>query len=342
MDTHGKPGRAQRLAYLGSGMELFLIFLVNTLLKVVTLGIYHFWAKARVRRYLWTHMEFDGERLEYTGTGGELFMGFLRAMAIMVLVMLALFLVFQVSEILGILVIMVAYIMSPAAIGMMLYMASRYRLSRTRLRGIRFGLQGKAVEYGFKFFGYSLLTGLTLGIYKPYMSMHLASYALNNTWFGSQQAGFTGQGSDLIGRFMLAYGATFVGIVAGLVLAFSGLTFGEGIIAGVIILLAILLIWYWYSVEEMRYVVSHSSLGDMRFALQASHGKMFMLSATNLLLIVLTLGLAYAWVTVRTLRFMAHYTDITGDMDYAAIQQAQTQADALGEGMAELADVSAL
>ena len=342
MDGHGNPGRTQRLAYLGSGMELFLIFLVNTLLKIVTLGIYHFWAKARVRRYLWTHTEFDGERLEYTGTGGELFLGFLRALAIMIVMLLALFVLWQISEMLAILVVMLAYLMSPALVGALLYLAQRYRFSRTRFRGIRFGLQGKAIEYGFKFFGYGLLVGLTLGIYKPHMSMQLSSYTLNNTWFGSQQAGFTGQGGDLMGRFMLAYGITVAGIIASVMLIFSGL---EPVLWGAMIgavVIAVMLAWYWYSVEEMRYTVSHISLGDMRFALQASHGQMFVLSATNLLLIVITLGLAYAWVTVRTMRFMASHMQVSGELDYAAILQTQEQSDALGEGMAELADIGAL
>ena len=342
MDDHGNPTPARRLAYLGSGMELFLIFLVNTLLKVLTLGIYHFWAKTRVRRYLWTNTEFDGERLEYTGTGGELFLGFLRAFAIMIAVALALFALMQVSEVLVGLVVVLAYLFSPAFIGMLIFLAQRYRYSRTRFRGIRFGLRGKAVEFGFKFFGYSLLVGLTLGIYKPYMSTQLSGYVLNNTWFGSRQAGFTGQGGDLIGRFMLAYGLTVAGMIVGGVLVFSGLEPALMIVLTGAIVLGVMLAWYWYSVEEMRYVVSHTSLGDMRFSLEASHGQMFMLSFTNLLLIVVTLGLAYAWVTVRTLRFMASHMAITGELDYAAILQAQSQSDALGEGMAELADIGAL
>ncbi|RFA27198.1 hypothetical protein CAI21_15230 [Alkalilimnicola ehrlichii] len=65
-----------RVAHHGSGAELFVIYLVNLLLKVITLGIYHFWAVTRVRRYLWAQTSFDGERFEYTGTGRQLFLGF--------------------------------------------------------------------------------------------------------------------------------------------------------------------------------------------------------------------------------------------------------------------------
>ena len=53
-----------------------LVFGTN-LLTLVTLGFYRFWATTRRRRYLWSHVALGGDRLEYTGTGRELFLGFL-------------------------------------------------------------------------------------------------------------------------------------------------------------------------------------------------------------------------------------------------------------------------
>lgn len=55
------------------------IALVNAALTVVTLGFYRFWGRVRVRRALWSATTLFGDRLEYTGTGGELFRGFLLA-----------------------------------------------------------------------------------------------------------------------------------------------------------------------------------------------------------------------------------------------------------------------
>ena len=74
-----------RFAHHGSGGELFLIMLVNMVLKVITLGLYHFWAKTRVRRYLWSHSAYRDERFEYTGTGLDLLLGFLQALVMMAL-----------------------------------------------------------------------------------------------------------------------------------------------------------------------------------------------------------------------------------------------------------------
>src|SRR5882672_2338743 len=50
---------------------------LNGLLRILTLGVYHFWGKTEVRQRIWSAVRIDGEPLEYRGTGAELFRGFL-------------------------------------------------------------------------------------------------------------------------------------------------------------------------------------------------------------------------------------------------------------------------
>src|SRR3546814_8259549 len=73
---------------LGRIVELYKIFVVNFLLGLITLGIYRFWGKTRMRLDLWWHLGYDGDRFEYTGTGGELFKGFLIVAVILILLTL--------------------------------------------------------------------------------------------------------------------------------------------------------------------------------------------------------------------------------------------------------------
>jgi len=54
--------------------------IVNILLNVITVGFYRFWDKTRIRNYIWSHLRFQGENFEYTGTGKELLFGFLIAL----------------------------------------------------------------------------------------------------------------------------------------------------------------------------------------------------------------------------------------------------------------------
>ncbi|WP_181919463.1 YjgN family protein [Alkalilimnicola ehrlichii] len=227
------------------------------------------------------------------------------------------------------------YIAMPICIGAIIYSITRYRLTRTRWRGIRFGLQGSAFNYGAQVLGYGLLTGMTLGIYKPYMNMNLACTMLNNMYFGDQRFTFSGTGSDLIGRYMIFYGL----VVAAIVSIFFAFVDPMALLVTLLLAVAAMVAWFWYNAEELRYQVSKLRMNDVEFALEASNWQMAGLFITNFLLLVFTLGLAYPWVLVRTARFMAGHLAVIGDLDYAAILQAQTEADATGEGMAEVFDV---
>ncbi len=67
--TAAQPVR--RPSFHGSAGTLFGIQLINLLLTIVTLGIYSFWGKTKVRGYLWSQTEFEGDRFAYHGTGKE-------------------------------------------------------------------------------------------------------------------------------------------------------------------------------------------------------------------------------------------------------------------------------
>jgi len=72
-----------RLRYRGTGGSLFGLVILNAILTIVTIGIYSFWAKNRVREFHYGHTELDGDPFAYHGTGGELFSGALKAMGVM-------------------------------------------------------------------------------------------------------------------------------------------------------------------------------------------------------------------------------------------------------------------
>lgn len=49
--VHGIAGQG-KFVYDGRLGEFYVIFIKNVLLSIITLGIYRFWGKTRVRRYL--------------------------------------------------------------------------------------------------------------------------------------------------------------------------------------------------------------------------------------------------------------------------------------------------
>lgn len=138
------------------GDRLLGLGLVNGLLKIATLGLYSFWGKTEVRRRLWSFTRLNGEPLEYTGTGKELFLGFLIAF---VLVTVPIFLgavvvamLFAGNPVALIVYQGLVYLIILLLIGNAIYRAQRYRLSRTRWRGIRGALIGSPQRYGWAYF----------------------------------------------------------------------------------------------------------------------------------------------------------------------------------------------
>ena len=75
---------ARIVGFWGRRGALFGILMMNTLLGFLTLGIYRFWARTRLRQFFWNSIEIDGDVLEYTGRGLELFIGFLIVVAVLV------------------------------------------------------------------------------------------------------------------------------------------------------------------------------------------------------------------------------------------------------------------
>ncbi len=348
-----------RFAHLGTGGELFLIFIVNLLLTILTLGVYSFWAKSRVRRYLWSQSRFDDEPLEYTGTGRELFVGYLLAMGLLLLGVLALVLVgallAQVNPSLVFVPMLLGYAAFFVLIGVAIHRAVRYRLSRTRWRGIRLGLEGSSLRYAGLMIGYGLLSALTLGLAMPWMRSRLYGQIAGHASFGSAALHYDGRGGRLLRPFMLVWVLGLAGFAGYAAVAFSvalqaqqaGAPAEPGAMAALPLLLLLFwlpagLAWLWYRARELRYFAAHTHLQQARFASDIQARGFLRLMLGNLALLILTVGLAFPWVLTRSMRFFAAHLTLEGPLDFAAIAQNTQQVPHTGEGLFEAFDLGAL
>jgi uncharacterized membrane protein YjgN (DUF898 family) len=305
--------KVREFAFHGSGGSLFGIFLVNMVLTLVTLGVYRFWATTRVRRYLMSQTEFEGDRFAYHGTGRELWLGFTRAFAlywlplILLNVVASYFLGPTGSMAVGALTPIVFLLVIPVAI----VGARRYRLSRTSWRGIRFSFRGNTREFVNLFVGGVLLSVLTLGLYTPIFLVKKHAFLLAHSYFGSVKAEFDGENRGLFTSFLLA-------------LLLTPFTLG--------------LCWFWFAARKQRYLWAHTTIGDARFDCAVTGGRLLGLHAVNLLLLAITLGLGRPWVLVRTIRFTLAYLSLEGSLDFAAVEQEAQAASATGEALAGMMD----
>jgi uncharacterized membrane protein YjgN (DUF898 family) len=303
--------------YHGTGGSLFGLVFVNGLLTVVTLGIYSFWAKNKVRQFHFSHTEMDGDRFAYHGTGGELFSGALKASAILIV----LGLVFSIlTTLLGAenspAVLIGTTLTFYVGIGLLICFAinnaRRYRLSRSSWRGIRFSFHGDSAEFIKMMVKGTLLSIVTLGFYTPYFQNQRRAFLVNNARFGTEPLMYEADGSELMGEFIKA-------------VLLSLPTLG--------------LYWCWYSAFKHRYFWGNTTMRGGRFRSSVTGGELLKLQLTNFLLVLCTLGIAIPWAITRTKAFWFDNMALHGTVDWASIQQRAQEAAATGEGIAEGFDV---
>ena len=374
------PGAASpALVYDGRISELYGIFIPNLLLTIITFGIYRFWAITRLRRYMWAHMRFQEDRFEYTGTGGELFLGFILALTIlivlgMVTAALAFGMVTAASAFglrliaapLVVLLVLVFYAMIFVLAFAAIFSAQRYRLNRTLWRGIRGGMHGSAIRYGLRGVLYFLLNVITLYQMTPWMTLRLTERRLNASSFGNLAFGFRGRAR----RIYLPFLALFLVFVLLDVVFFVALfrQFGTAMLhaapqmkatdagfsppanlallpfvlfGGVLAIgIVIGLVRSFYVAALAREVANHSTLGPLRFASTISAWALLRLVLGNVLIVLVTLGLGYPIVIHRDARLLARNLLVSGAIDPGTLRQNTERASALGEGMFQALDAS--
>ena len=147
--------------------DLAKIAVTDVLLTMATLGIYRFWGKTQTRRHLWSRTSFLDDSLEYTGTGRELFLGFLVAAAVIgLLIAIRLGIEWAFAE--ELLALLILYSIQSVVLLFLIYVAAyrarRYRLTRTQWRGIRFAQDGSSLRYALLAIGWAIVAILSLGV----------------------------------------------------------------------------------------------------------------------------------------------------------------------------------
>ena len=305
---------SHHLQFHGSTGSLFAIQAVNVLFTLLTLGIYYFWGKARVRAYLLSQSELERDRFAYHGTGKELLIGFVKGVVVFGVPVVTLSVLPQVygapaavANALSSLLWLVGLLLVPVA----MVGARRYRLSRTSWRGIRFSFRGPVREFVGIFVAGTILTSLTLGIYYPVFVTKRQAFMVSHAYFGSRKFDFDGHGRKLIGSFLL---------MALLFLPTLGLS------------------WFWFSARRNRFFAAHTRFGATRLRSTVTGGPLAWLQISSVVAIVLTLGLAWPWTVVRGVRFYFRYLTLEGPLDVSDVLQDARAASATGEGLAGLLD----
>lgn len=336
----------------------------NLLLSIVTLGIYLFWARARERRFLWANTRFIDERLEWTGTGLELFIGYVIAFFLLAVPVGAAQFGIQALSLQGYpgiaaLLLLFIYVAVTYLAGVAIFRALRYRLSRTFWHGIRGGSNDQGLAFGIEYLWRTFLGSLALGLLVPWSMISLWNARWNAMSFGPMEFESNARYEPIFGRYLLFYLVPLLLVILGVVVAVAAAAFGGSlprpgnpgnlqalfiaiVVIGYLIFFVLLgLIALVYYAAYFREAVGNLRLGDLEFAFTARTRDWIGLMLGNFALVVVTLGIGYIFIGYRNWTFFVRHAQAYGEVRLDELTQSTTREPGQGEGILDAFDIGA-
>jgi len=318
--TEGKLLRLNNypITFHGKNSQFFGLSLYNVLLTLITLGIYYPWAKCAIRNFLWQETELNGSRFQWHGTGKEMFKGFIKAYAILgVLLLVINFGAIIIPPEYAIWLILSAYLIIVLLLPLVIHGAVRYRLARTSFKGIFFGYRGDLKEFYRLCTVEFLLTLITLGIYGFWMQVKLRRYILTHSHYGDVTGEFAGKGEQLF-----------------------GITFLNGLLTA----LTCYIYLPWAIVELFKFNVNKTNIVQngkqlpLRATIEGS--SYFVTLLLSALITIFTLGIGTPIAQLMIHKVFLEAISIPKGFNFDGVQQVeQSSKDATGDEMADILDI---
>lgn len=341
-DTAAPEYRRIPFVFTGRASEYFGIWIVNLLLKIVTLGIYTAWAKVRKRRYFYGNTLLDGNPFDYTADPLAIFRGWCIGAGIFLLYTLG----SQVSPILG------------GILGLLFFLVIPWLIVRSRIfnarnsahRNIRFTFAPNYREAYVVFVGLPLLLLPTLGLITPYLVYRQKKFFVDNSGYGTIPFTLTATVKDFY-RFFLKSGLLFLGLIAviGIASALLGSPFedGEGFnaAAGVMVFAFILLYFIgfvYFQTALTNLTVNSTRLGNETWLISELRTRdMLWLYFSSAVAILCSFGLLMPWAAVRLARYRCEHTAVDMPVDLRSLAAAdQNSVGAAGDEISDIFDVN--
>ncbi len=359
-EAQPRSGAPIQVSWAGNPWSLAGICLLNILLIVVTLGIYWFWARSEYRRRMWQMVRVNGEPLEYTGTGWELFVGYLKVFFFIMLPAIAIVVAAQLvlgpKNPLLVVPMLALYIGFIVLFFVGVYRANRYILTRTRWRGISLGLGEGALGYAWLSIWSALVTGLTLGWLYPWRATALRRRLTNAMRFGSLPFRFEGSSGPLYGPFVLVWlviifgyacmGAIFAMVMHGAMKSSGMQTADPEVlkalaaqyvpVAVTLFLVAVpvaLVAMSWFEVRKLNVFARATKASGLSAGLEAHAGSYVWLIVSNMLIMILSIGILRPVAQARRLKYLVSRFSFTGSANLNEVLRAREETGTQGAGM---------
>jgi uncharacterized membrane protein YjgN (DUF898 family) len=325
--------------FTGSGSEYFRIWAVNSLLTILTLGIYSAWAKVRRNRYFYANTRLAGASFDYHGNPIAILKGRLIAVALLFC--------YKFAATTSPRLALALLALGGAAMPWLLWKSLQFRLYNSSYRGIRFGFRGSAGGAYRAFLLWPVLALLTGYLLAPLAHQRIKRFQHNESRFGASRFAFDAGALGFYRVYLVGFGLMLL-VLLPMGYAFTTLLAGPRHGAPNPGALALLVFGFYGALFALfpvftalmdRLIWNHTRLDGHRIACRPSAARMAWIGLTNVLGVVITLGLFIPFARVRMTKYriesMALLPD--GSLDHF-LASAQADASAFGEGMADLMD----
>jgi uncharacterized membrane protein YjgN (DUF898 family) len=312
--------RTLSFVFTGTASEYFGIWIVNMLLKIVTLGIYSAWAKVRKRRYFFGNTLLDNSPFNYLADPLALFKGWLIGAGLFILYMLGT----KASPSFSFIFVLLFFAVTP----WLIVRSRMFNQRNTEHRGIRFRFRANYQEAYLVFAGLPLLMPFTLGLLLPYMVYRQKKFLVENSSYGETPCSFAATAEDFyklfikgLGIFILILIVFVVGVSILLMLFLGGASIfslstqpvnpaslqkSVGFAVGLLMLLIfpLYLTFAVYLETALANLTWNSTgIGASRFNSTLGVPAIIWIRLSSAFVIIISLGLMIPWAAIRMARY---------------------------------------
>jgi len=327
----------ETIKFTGTVRDYFGIWISNLILTIITFGIYSAWAKVRRERFFKNHTKIFDKNFGYHASGGQIFKGRLIAF----LILIAFNVISTIMPILGGILGIVLIFILPIILNKSMKFSARV----TSYRNIRFNWNGKYWKTFWFFLAAPFLGLLSLGLLTPLISKSYYSYFARSHSYGTSFFSSNPKVSHFYIAFLIG-GILPTIIISCLFILVAYMTNGFNFnyleivytLPAIIIYTLIFCMIFVYKTLCRNILLRSLVLKDViGFNSNINPLTFIWISLSNLVLILISLGLLIPLAKVRMYKYLSSCTMLVANKNMDGfIDEMYEKQSSVGEEFAEL------